>query len=147
MPRKPRVSKEQFTKICERIADGEPLTRIADGQPGSEFPHWRTVLRHVQDSDEAHTEYRKARALQAEVLRDQILEIVERPLPDDPKLAMAEVNRRRLEADQKDKYVRQLAPLGLRNKAEDQANSGQVSGTITLKWDDGKANGKPEGKK
>ena len=144
MPRKPRVSKEQFTKICERIADGEPLTGIC--KVDSEFPHWRTVLRHVQDSDEAHTEYRKARALQAEILRDQILEIVERPLPDDPKLAMAEVNRRRLEADQKDKYVRQLAPLGLRNKAEDQANSGQVSGTITLKWDDGKQETKEKAK-
>jgi len=58
-------------------------------------------FRHVQDSEEAYQEYRKARALQAEVLRDQILEIVERPLPDEPKLAMAEVQRRRLEADQK----------------------------------------------
>jgi hypothetical protein len=57
---------------------------------------------------------------------------------------MAEVNRRRLEADQKDKYVRQLAPLGIRNKAEDQASDGKVSGTITLKWDDGKP--KAEGK-
>ena len=144
MPKKPRVNAEQFTKICERIADGEPLTRIADGQEGSEFPHWRTVLRHVQDSEDAYQEYRKARALQAEVLRDQILEIVERPLPDEPKLAMAEVQRRRLEADQKDKYVRQLAPLGIRNKAEDQASDGKVSGTITLKWDDGS---KSQGKK
>jgi hypothetical protein len=136
MPKKPRVSKEHFATICERIADGEPLTRICTVQ--SEYPHWRTVLRHVQDSEQAYQEYRKARALQAEVLRDQILEIVERPLPDEPKLAMAEVNRRRLEADQKDKYVRQLAPLGIRNKAEDQASDGKVSGTITLKWDDGK---------
>jgi len=145
MPRKPRVSKEQFKEICELIADGEPLTRICTVD--SKFPHSRTVTRHIQEDDEAHTEYRKARAIQAEVLRDQIIDIIERPLPDDPKLAMAEVQRRRLEVDQKDKYVRQLAPLGLRNKAEDQANTGQVSGTITLKWDDGKANGKPEGKK
>lgn len=99
MPRKPRVTNEQFSKICERIADGEPLTRICTVE--SEFPHWRTVLRHVQDSEDAYAEYRKARALQAEILRDQILEIIERPLPDDPKLAMAEVQRRRLEADQK----------------------------------------------
>lgn len=135
MPRKPRVTNEQFSKICERIADGEPLTRICTVE--SEFPHWRTVLRHVQDSEDAYAEYRKARALQAEILRDQILEIIERPLPDDPKLAMAEVQRRRLEADQKDKYVRQLAPLGIRNRSEDQASDGKVTGTITLKWDDG----------
>ena len=42
------------------------------------------------------------------------------PLPNDPKLAMAEVQRRRLECDHKDKYVRQLAPSGLRDRAEDQ---------------------------
>ena len=135
MPKKPRVSKEHFAEICELIADGKPLTGICTVE--SKFPHWRTILRHVQDSEEAYQEYRKARALQAEVLRDQILEIVERPLPDGPKLAMAEVQRRRLEADQKDKYVRQLAPLGIRNRSEDQANDGKVSGTITLKWDDG----------
>jgi len=132
MPRKPRLTTEQFSEICEMLADGQSLTRICD--ENDRFPSWKTVLRHVQDSDEAYQEYRKARALQAEVLRDQIIDIIERPLPADPKLAMAEVQRRRLETDHKDKYVRQLAPLGVRNKAED--NDTKMSGTITLKWDD-----------
>ncbi len=132
MPRKPRLTKDQFSEICEQIADGMSLTRICN--ENAKYPSWKTVLRHVQDSDEAYQEYRRARALQAEVLRDQIIDIIEQPLPSDPKLAMAEVQRRRLETDQKDKYVRQLAPLGVRNKAED--NDTKVSGTITLKWDD-----------
>lgn len=135
MPRqlkRPRIKQEVFDKICELIADGLSLTRICTAD---EFPSWKTVLRHVQDSDDAYQQYRKARALQAEILRDQIIDIVEEPLPTDPKLAMAEVQRRRLETDHKDKYVRQLAPLGIRNKAEDTADS-KVSGTITLKWDD-----------
>lgn len=132
LPRKPRLTKQQFSEICEQIADGMSLTRICNENP--KYPSWKTVLRHVQDTDEAYQEYRKARALQAEVLRDQIIDIIEQPLPDEPKLAMAEVQRRRLEVDQKDKYVRQLAPLGVRNKAED--NDTKVSGTITLKWDD-----------
>ena len=132
LPRKPRLTKQQFSEICEQIADGMSLTRICN--ENAKYPSWKTVLRHVQDSDEAYQEYRRARALQAEVLRDQIIDIIEQPLPDDPKLAMAEVQRRRLETDQKDKYVRQLAPLGVRNKAED--NDTKVSGTITLKWDD-----------
>ena len=68
---------------------------------------------------------------QAEVLRDSIIELVERELPTDPKLAMAEVQRRRLEADQKDKYIRQLAPLGIRDRSEDK----QASGSITLSWE------------
>ena len=132
MTRKVRVTQAQFKKICEQIADGKSLTRICQSD---EFPNQRTVLRHVQDSEEAYVEYRRARALQAEVLRDEIMDIVELPLPTDPKLAMAEVQRRRVEVDQKDKYVRQLAPSGLRNKPED-TNESKVSGTITLKWDE-----------
>lgn len=91
-------------------------------------------MRHIQEDDDAHDQYRKARAIQVEMLRDEIIDLVEQPLPDDPKMAQAEVARRRLEAEQKDKYVRQLQPLGLRNKADDQNNA--VSGTITLKWND-----------
>lgn len=132
MTRKVRVTNQQFKQICEQIADGKSLSRICQSD---EFPNQRTVLRHVQDSDEAYAEYRKARALQAEVLRDEIMDIVELPLPTDPKLAMAEVQRRRVEVDQKDKYVRQLAPSGLRNKPEDQ-NEARFNGTITLKWDE-----------
>lgn len=135
MPRKPRLTKEQFDKICKKLTDGHSLASICSSD--ASLPSIYTVLRHVQDSDEAYQQYRKARALQAELLRDQIMDLIEQPLPTDPKLAMAEVQRRRLEADHKDKYVRQLAPLGIRNKAEDTADN-KVSGTITLKWDDGK---------
>ena len=55
------------------------------------------------------------------------------PLPCDPKLAMAEVQRRRLECDYKDKYVRQLAPSGLRDRAEDQQR-GVTGGKIMISW-------------
>jgi len=118
-----------MTEICERIAEGESLTRICN--QSTDLPSWRTVLRYVQDDEEAYTQYRTARALQCEVMRDQIIDLVEAPLPDDPKLAMAEVQRRRLEADHKDKHIRQMQPLGIRDKAED---SKQSSGTVTLSW-------------
>lgn len=117
--------------ICERIADGESLTRICDNT--DELPSWRTVLRHVQEDEDAYKQYRIARSLQCEVMRDQILDLVQAPLPEDPKLAMAEVQRRRLEADHKDKHIRQMQPLGLRDKQEDKQQSGQ----ITLTWSDG----------
>ena len=133
--KKERVTQDQFKKICERLIDGESLTRICKSD---EFPHYRTVLRHINDSEKAHEDYRRARAFQAEVLRDEIVDIVIQPLPTDPKLAMAEVQRRRLEVEQKDKYVRQLAPLGLRNRPEDQGDK-KFNGTITLKWDESPA--------
>ena len=126
-----RVTKPQMETICGRIAEGESLTRICNNTKS--LPSWRTVLRWVQENDDAHTMYRKARALQCEVMRDQILDLVKAKLPDDPKLAMAEVQRRRLEADHMDKHIRQMQPLGLRDKSEDKQQAGQ----ITLTWSEG----------
>ena len=99
------------------------------------LPSGRPVLRHVQDSDDAYTLYRRARALQAEVMRDEIVDLVTAPLPSDPKLAQAEVGRRRLEAEYKDKLVRQLQPLGLRNRQEDKVDNGP--GEIVIRWGGG----------
>ena len=139
MAKKPRVNKQQMQEICDLLADGKSLQRILVEY--EEFPSYRTIMRHIQEDEESWLAYRKARTIQAEKIRDQIIDLVEKPLPDDPKLAMAEVQRRRLEADQKDKYVRQLAPLGLRDKSEDKP-SDKVSGTITLAWaGDDKAKG------
>ena len=126
-----RVTKQQMNFICEQLMDGKSLAKICESNQG--LPSSRTVTRHLQDSEESYLQYRKARAIQGELLRDTIIELVERPLPEDPKLAQAEVGRRRLEAEQKDKYIRQLQPLGIRDKAEDKND--QVSGTLTLSWE------------
>ena len=133
---KRRVTKQQMQEICDRIANGESLTRICN--ESDHLPSWRTMLRYVQDDADAYSAYRRARALQCEVMRDQILDLVQAPLPDDPKMAMAEVQRRRLEADHKDKHIRQMQPLGIRDKAEDNQQS---SGTITLTWGNAEATG------
>jgi hypothetical protein len=133
MAKAPRLNKKQFEEILRRLADGESLTKICDHT--EHLPSYRTVLRYVQDSDDAYYEYRKARALQAELLRDQIVDLVTAPLPPDPKMAQAEVGRRRLEADYKDKLVRQLQPLGLRDKREDQHDGG--AGEIVIRWGGG----------
>ena len=133
MPKKPRLNKQQFTEILERLADGASLTSIC--KTSSHLPHHRTVLRFVQDSDAAYDKYKMARALQAEILRDEIVDLVTAPLPSDPKLAMAEVGRRRLEADYKDKLVRQLQPYGLRNRKEDIVDDSV--GEIVIRWGGG----------
>jgi len=125
----PRVSKKQFTHICDELADGRSLVRICKETPS--LPSLRTVMRHVQDDEEAWIQYRKARSLQCELMRDQIIELVEAPLPADKGAAMAEVGRRRLEVEHKDKYIRQLQPLGIRDKVEDKQQS---TGQITLTW-------------
>lgn len=131
MAKKPRVTKEQMQFINDELCDGKSLQKILEQTP--DLPSYRTIMRHIQEDEQAWVDYRKARTIQAEKIRDSIVELVQRPLPEDPKLAMAEVQRRRLEADHLDKYQRQLAPLGLRDKSEDKAAE-KVSGTITLQW-------------
>lgn len=130
MPKR-NVTKAQMEEICEAIAEGVSLTRICN--ENDHLPGWRTILRYVQENEDAYTQYRTARSLQCEVMRDQILDLVEAALPDDPKLAMAEVQRRRLQADHMDKHIRQMQPLGLRDKQEDKQQAGQ----ITLTWSGG----------
>ena len=136
MPRKPRITDKLLSEICRRLMNGESLTQMCNDK---HLPSWRTVLRHVQDSNEAHTQYRRARAIQAEVMRDLIIDLVTAPLPDDAKLAQAEVNRRRLEADYRDKLIRQLQPLGLRGRSEDVAPATSLNGggAVVIQWQGG----------
>ena len=129
--KKPRVSSQHFDVICQRIAEGEGLKPMCEAT--DHLPSWRTVLRFVREDEEAYDRYRESRQIQAETMRDQIIKLVETPLPTDPKLAMAEVQRRRLEVDAKDKHIRQMQPSGVRDKQEDAGNSGE----ITIKWGGG----------
>ena len=113
------------------MSEGNSLARIC--RDDTELPSDRTVLRHIQEDDDAYELYRKAQAIRAERLRDEIIDLIELPLPDDPKLATAEVNRRRLEADYKDKFIRQVQSNGLRVRKDD---ADQPS-AITLSWGGG----------
>ena len=129
-------NQECSQEICERISKGEALRPMCE--KSKNLPSWATVLRFVREDDEAYRRYREARQLQAETMRDQILTLIEAPLPADPKLAMAEVQRRRLECDYKDKHIRQMQPSGVRDRVEDNGNSGPAgAGEITIRWGGG----------
>lgn len=126
---KRNVTDEQFLEILDSLTAGKSLATICKAK---HLPSSRTILRYVQDDEEAYKRYRTARAIQAEMLKDEIIALVERPLEaTDPRSANAEVGRRKLEVETKEKFIRQLAPLGIRDKAEDK----QASGTITLSWE------------
>jgi|TARA_A200000113_G_scaffold53688_2_gene44540 hypothetical protein len=128
-----KVTVEQMEQICNRLMDGESLTQICDNT--ANLPSKRTIYRHVQSDEKAWEMYSKARAIQGEDLEDRIMDIINEPLPSDPKIAMATVQYKRLKVDALDKRKRQLQPLGgIRNKPEDLAP--QVSGTIKLSWNE-----------
>ncbi len=62
-------------RICERIAEGEPLTRICkDGQ----MPAYRTVLSWRVANEEFQQMYARARQDAADTLADQIRELAGR---------------------------------------------------------------------
>jgi len=128
-----KVTVKQMEEICNRLMDGESLTQICDHT--EDLPSKRTIYRHVQSDEKAWEMYSKARAIQGEDLEDQIMDIVNEPLPSDPKFAMATVQNKRLKVDALDKRKRQLQPLGgIRNKPEDLSPT--VSGTIKLSWNE-----------
>ena len=127
------VSDKQMDEICNRLMDGESLTQICDTT--EHLPNKRTIYRHVQSDEKAWEKYSKARAIQGEDLDDQIMDIINEPLPADPKFSMATVQHKRLKVDALDKRKRQLQPLGgIRNNPND--SNPTVNGTITLSWND-----------
>ena len=89
----------------------------------------------MQKDQDAWEAYSKARAIQGEDIDDKIMDIINEPLPSDPKIAMATVQYKRLKVDALDKRKRQLQPLGgIRNNPSDASPS--VSGTIQLSWNE-----------
>lgn len=132
LAKRERIKRAVFDVICQRMSEGMSLARIC--REDSELPSDRTVLRHIQEDEGAYENYRKAQAIRAERLRDEIIDLIELPLPDDPKMASAEVNRRRLEADYKDKFIRQVASNGLRARKDE---SDDTPNAITLSWGSG----------
>jgi hypothetical protein len=62
-------------RICERIAEGEPLTRICKDR---QIPAYRTVLGWRVANEEFQHMYARAREDAADTLADQIRELAER---------------------------------------------------------------------
>ena len=55
MPKR-NVTKAHMEEICEGIAEGVSLTRICNER--DHLPSWRTILRYVQENEDAYTQYR-----------------------------------------------------------------------------------------
>jgi hypothetical protein len=78
--------------------------------------------------------YSQARAIQAEVLADEMFDIARQDLGNvESKMANAEVQRRRVHIDTLKWTFAKLQQRGLRNKAEDQTANNQ----IVLSWSNG----------
>ena len=128
-----RLSKAKMQRVCDELAKGKSLRSICDGD--DTMPAWSTVLQTVQRDEDAFEMYSRARAIGAEVLADHMHDLAGSPLPADidPKLANAEVQRRRIEVDTLKWTFARMQPRGVRHKKEDVDTS---SGTVVLMWGD-----------
>jgi len=126
-----RLNKKRMQAVCDELSKGKSLRSICDNNPN--MPAWSTVLQAVQRSDELYEMYSRARAIGAEVLSDEMHDLAASPLPEglDPRLANAEVQRRRLEVDTKKWTFAKMQPRGVRHKKEDVE---QATGPVMLMW-------------
>ena len=128
-----KLNKTRMLKVCDELAKGKSLRSICEND--DQQPHWVTVLQAVQRDEDLYEMYSRARAVGAEVLADEMHDLARQPLPEDmdPKLANAEVQRRRLEIDALKWTFARMQPRGVRHKKEDVDNAGE----ITLSWGGG----------
>ena len=117
--------------VCDELAKGKSLRSICEYNDA--MPAWSTVLQAVQRSEELYEMYARARAIGAEVLADEMHDLAASPLPPDldPRLANAEVQRRRVEIDTKKWTFAKMQPRGVRHKKEDVE---QANGPVMLVW-------------
>jgi len=121
-----RLSKARMRAVCDELAKGKSLRSICDTSKA--MPAWSTVLQTVQRDEDAYEMYARARAIGAEVLADDMHDLARSALPEgvDPRLANAEVQRRRLEVDTLKWTFARMQPRGVRHKKEDVADTGPV---------------------
>jgi hypothetical protein len=127
-----KLNKTRMLRVCDELAKGKSLRSICESD--DQQPHWVTVLQAVQRDEDLYELYSRARAIGAEVLADEMHDLARQPLPEDmdPKLANAEVQRRRVEIDTLKWTFARMQPRGVRHKKEDVDN-----GEITLSWGGG----------
>ena len=126
-----KLNKEIVQKVCDKLADGLSLSKVCLAK---NMPARRTFLEAVQRNEEFYEMYTQARAIQAEVLADEMFDIARQDLGNvDNKMANAEVQRRRVHIDTLKWTFAKMQQRGLRNKAEDQTGNNQ----IVLSWSNG----------
>ena len=123
-----KLNKEIVQKVCDKLADGLSLSKVCLAR---DMPARRTFLEAVQRNEEFYEMYQQARAIQAEILADEMFDIARQDLGNvEKQLANAEVQRRRVHIDTLKWTFAKMQQRGLRNKAEDQTGNNQ----IVLSW-------------
>lgn len=118
--------------ICERIADGESLRSICNGE---DMPNKATVFRWLASNDTFRDQYARARETQADALFDEILSIADTPQIGEKRKVKEDggvevstgdmIEHRRLQVDARKWMAGKLRPKKYGDKL-DVEHSGQV---------------------
>jgi len=122
------VTKEILDIIFKELMAGKSMKSICKNNEG--FPHRQTVMSHIQENEEIFKRYQAARAIQGEIIADEMKDLLDAA----PPTTMTEATWRRIKLDNLDKIRRQLQPLGgIRNKPADVATG--LKAEFRLGWD------------
>lgn len=119
--------------ICERLAEGESLKRICDGDG---MPRKATVFRWLETNESFRDRYARAREAQADALADEIVAIADTTEEGEETVEKGDgsietrrgdmIQHRRLRVDARKWYASKLAPKKYGEKAEVE-HKGEVS--------------------
>lgn len=129
-----KYTEELAHEICRRIAEGESIRKICDGD---EMPSATTIFNWLLDTDKKAflEQYNASRAIQAENMFDELLEIADK--------GQGEIMRDRLRVDTRKWYLSKVLPKKFGEKidmtTDGKALPAPIYGGISIQNDNGDA--------
>ncbi len=121
-----KFSQDLCDEICDRLTEGESIRQICDHDP--RMPSKGTMLRWIGESESFAAQYTRARAMQSELMANEIIDIADEPIdPGDS----AAVQRAKLRIDARKWTAMKLLPKKYGDKVEVE-HSGEVKSVETL---------------
>jgi hypothetical protein len=129
-----KYTEELAHEICRRIAEGESIRKICDGD---DMPSATTIFNWLLDTDKKAflEQYNASRAIQAENMFDELLEIADK--------GQGEIMRDRLRVDTRKWYLSKVLPKKFGEKidmtTDGKALPAPIYGGISIQNDNGDA--------
>ncbi len=112
-----KIAASTFNDVLDRIIEGESLRDIFKRNPKKQYPSLRTFCRWLREDDATWRQYARAKAIMAELMASEILEIADDTQADsyvddngNIKIDHENINRSRLRVDTRKWLASKLMP-------------------------------------
>lgn len=118
-----KYSDELFTRICERLAEGESLAAICRCD---DMPAYSSVMKWVSQNEKLAESYARAKSDGLEKMADELLEIADAPVKslDSGATDNGAVQKQRLQVDTRKWLLSKLAPKKYGDKLQTEVSGG-----------------------